>query len=391
MYSAGHVFCKALTEESTITIGYSSGSKMWSSTYASLKDYIKWCDYNGFKITNNKLVVKTNTNYDYLPIPSRLNTYAQNIYMTDFSWKTYSNPPAVYLAGNDEIQGTLLDVSLKIKQIESDRIQLVISLGDVEDEVVCDLNAKYTSKKSKILVSEGRKLIGIAEYLTDNPLVFRTTDDILVQGIEVSEGNPEAIVFSKDNIKPIDWIGKYGTDIRVEVNDSRYHTHEKSIQTTLKEILEENKEYKYIIYDHSRGEIADYITVFENKSSYDITLFHVKKMSSANFNSDVNDIYEVAGQAVKSIIWLKTKAILLRKIEDRRKSNHCVFLRGDYEQFKKEIRSIDKQITGKIVIVQPSISKKTYMPDKIQEVLAASRYYISNSGKVKSLEVWGSE
>jgi superfamily II DNA or RNA helicase len=391
LYSAGHVFCKALTEESAITIGYSSGSKMWSSAYASLRDYIKWCDYNGLKISNNKLVVKTNTNYDYLPIPSRLHTYASNIFMTDFSWKTYSNPPAVFLAGNNEIQGTLLDLSLKIKALKKDKIHLLVSLRDADEEVICDVNAKYTSNGNKILVSEGHKQIPITEYLDNNPLVFRTTDDIMIQGIEVSEGDPNAIAFSKENIVPIDWIEEYSTDIRVEVNDPRYHPHEKSIQTTLGEILDSNSDYKYIIYDHSRGEIADYITVYENKTSYDITFFHVKKMSATNYNSDVNDIYEVAGQAVKSIIWLKTKAILLRKIEDRRKSNHCIFLRGDYEQFKKELRSIEKQITGKIVIVQPSISKETYMPDKIQEVLAASRYYISNSGKVKSLEVWGSK
>jgi superfamily II DNA or RNA helicase len=391
LYSAGHVFCKALTEESAITIGYSSGSKMWSSAYTSLKDYIKWCDANGLKISNNKLIVKTNTNYDYLPIPSRLQNYAPNIFMTDFSWKTYINPPAVYIVGNEHIQGNLLDLLMKIKEVRKDNIHLLFSLGDEEEEVVCDINSKYTSKESKFLVSEGRKQIVLTEYLDNNPLVFRTTDDILIQGIEVSEGDPEAIVFSKDNIIPIDWIEEYGTDVKVEVNDPRYHPNEKSIQTTLKEILEGNKDYKYIIYDHSRGEIADYITVLENKTSYDITFFHVKKMSAANYNSDVNDIYEVAGQAVKSIIWLKTKATLLRKIEDRRKSNHCVFLRGDYEQFKKEIRSIDKQIVGKIVIVQPSISKETIMPDKIQEVLAAARYYISNSGKVKKLEIWGSK
>jgi superfamily II DNA or RNA helicase len=391
LYSAGHVFCKALTEESSITIGYSSGSKMWSSAYASLRDYIKWCDYNGLKISNNKIIVKTNTNYDYLPIPSRLNTYSSSILMADLSWKTYSNPPTIYLVDNKEIQGTLLDISLRIKEVKKEQIHLLISLDDKEEEVICDVNAKYRSIDSKILVSEGRKQIKLPEYLDSNPLVFRTTDDVMIQGIEVSEGDPEAIVFSNDNIIPIEWIEGYGTDIKVEVNDSRYHPHEKSIQTTLKEILEENKDYKYIIYDHSKGEIADYITVIENKTSYDITFFHVKKMSAVNYNSDVNDIYEVSGQAVKSIIWLKTKPILLRKIEERRKSNHCIFLRGDYEQFKKEIRSIDKQITGKIVIVQPSISKETYMPDKIQEVLAASRYYISNSGKVKNLEVWGSK
>lgn len=391
LYSAGHVFCKALTEESAITIGYSSGSKMWSSTYSTIRDYIKWCDYNGLKISNSKITVKTNTNYDYLPIPSRLESFPSNIFMCDFSWKTYVNPPAIYLSETEGIQGIMMDISIKIMKINKDNIKLILSLDGKEEEIICDVNSKYSSVESKILVSEGRRQIGLSEYLNNNPLVFRTTDDVMIQGIEFSKGDPEAIVFSKDNIVPIEWIEKYNTDITVEVNDSKYHPHEKSIQSSLQEILEDNRAYKYIIYDHSRGEMADYITVLENNTSYEITFFHVKKMSAANYNSDVNDIYEVAGQSIKSIIWLKTKSILLKKVEERRRSNHCIFLRGEYEDFRKEIRSKDKQITGKIVIVQPSISRDTYMPDKIQEVLAATRYYISNSGKVKSLEIWGSK
>ncbi|WP_195838033.1 hypothetical protein [Tissierella pigra] len=50
----------------------------------------------------------------------------------------------------------------------------------------------------------------------------------------------------------------------------------------------------------------------------------------------------------------------------------------------------DKVLRGKIIVVQPSICKNINMPDKIQEVLAATSYYISNSGKVKSFEIWGS-
>lgn len=391
LYSAGHVFCKALTDESAITIGYSSGSKMWSSAYTSLREYIKWCDYNGLKISNNKIIVKTNTNYDYLPIPVRLHTYSSSIFMCDLSWKTYINPPTIYILGKEDIQGTILDISLIIKKVTENEIKLLAILDDIEEELSCDVNAIYTSNESKIIVSEGRKQVTLSEYLINNPLVFRTTEDEMIQGIEVSKGDPDAIVFNKDNIIPIEWIEEYGTDISVEVNDPRHHPHEKSIQSSLQEILEANKDYKYIIYDHSKGEIADFITVLENKTSYEITFFHVKKKSAVNYNSDVNDIYEVAGQAIKSIIWLKTRPILLKKIEERRKYKRGVFLRGDYDEFKKEIRSIEKQITGKIVIVQPSISKETIMPDKIQEVLAAARYYISNSGRVKSLEIWGSK
>ena len=50
MYSVGHAFCKAVDDaEGDITIGYSSASKVWSSAYKDLKDYIQWCDGLGNK------------------------------------------------------------------------------------------------------------------------------------------------------------------------------------------------------------------------------------------------------------------------------------------------------------------------------------------------------
>ena len=114
-------------------------------------------------------------------------------------------------------------------------------------------------------------------------------------------------------------------------------------------------------------------------------------MSAAQYNSSVNDIYEVVGQSVKSIIWLKTKSRLLAKMTERRKSGHCKFIKGKYENFRKEFIGADKQFIGNIVMVQLSISKSLKMPDKIQEVLAAATSYIKNAGRVKELRIFGSK
>ena len=59
MYSAGHVFCKAIDtssgESENITIGYSSAAKVWSSEYRNIPDYIQWVEQLGKKITNNNI------------------------------------------------------------------------------------------------------------------------------------------------------------------------------------------------------------------------------------------------------------------------------------------------------------------------------------------------
>lgn len=388
LFSAGHVFCKAQTEDSSITIGYSSASKMWSSTYLSIPEYIRWCDFNGKKIENAEITVKTNTNYDYLPIPTKLRQYPNNIFICDYSARTYSSPPVLYSEERDLYKDLLTDIKPCIKEIKQDSITVEFNSQEFSEKIVCDIEGRYTSYSPQIRLMYGRERIPLVDYLNEYPLIFKSTDDVMIQGIEYCEGNPDAIIFSSDNIIEINW-DYYGTDRKIEVNDARYHPNGISIHTTLEQILRQEANNKYIIYDHSSSEIADFITLIEKEYTLEITMFHVKKMTAENYNSSVDDIYEVAGQAVKSTIWLKTKPGFLNKVMGRRRSNHCQFLVGNFDEFRQTMKQ-NKQLIGRVVVVQPSISKNVPIPDKIQEILAAARFYINNSGKVKSLEVWGS-
>lgn len=390
LYSAGHVFCKAISEEQQITIGYSSGSKIWSSAYANLKDYISWCDYNGLKIFNSEMVVKTNTNFDYLPVPERLDKYPNNIYFVDLSGESYANPSLIYDKKTENIIGIVTDLDLRIMHIESDLITMQASIGEYEQIITCDLNGKYQSSEEVMLVFEGRQKIGLSSYLSSYPLIFRTTDDIMIQGIEFSVGDEEAIVFSNENIKAIPWKEKYKTNVSLEFRTEKTRKKGKSIQDALYEVLMENSKLDYIIYDHGTGEIADFITIQNKEIEIEVAFYHVKAMSAKNYNSSIGDIYEVVGQAIKSTIWLKTKSTFLQKIKSRRKSEHCEFRKGEHDKFLQDMKQQDKVLRGKIVVVQPSVCRSIDMPDKMQEVLAATNYYISNSGKVKSFEIWGS-
>jgi len=242
LFSAGHVFCKAQAGESEITIGYSSGSKMWSSAYFSIPEYICWCDFNGKKIEDEKITVKTNTNYDYLPIPTQLMYYPDNIFYCDYSAETYSSPPVLY-SDDCEFRDILTDISPSIKEIKQGGITLEFTFRNISEFVVCDNEGRYNSDKAKIKIMNGREKILLIDYLNDYPLIFKTTDDVMIQGIEYCKGNPDAIVFRSDNIIGIDW-DHYGTNRGIEVNDSKNHPSGVSIQTTLDQILRQESDNK---------------------------------------------------------------------------------------------------------------------------------------------------
>ena len=209
------------------------------------------------------------------------------------------------------------------------------------------------------------------------------------KAINVIEGDFESELFDSNIIEGVDWK-HYDTNLKLEFrkNDSDTRV---SIQDALYKILEADEKFKYIIYDHGSGEMADYITIYETDNELVVELYHVKKMGSSSYNNSVGDVYEVSGQAIKSVTWFTTKGKLLEKFTSRHNSGHCIVKKGgNFKTMIKEIKTSGKVLRGCICIVQPGIKKSKAIPDRIQEVLAATDSYVKKAGKVNRLRIMGS-
>ena len=263
------------------------------------------------------------------------------------------------------------------------------SLGEISENLECDIKARYTSTENQFLVCSGKDEMPLTRFLTDQPLIYKTVKDMTITGTDVIEGDFTGDVFDNDILEKINWED-YHTDKKLEFrkdsSDKRV-----SIQDALYQILEKDKKYKYIIYDHGTGEIADYITIHETENELVVELYHVKKMSSSSYNNSVGDVYEVSGQAIKSVIWFATKGKLIEKLTSRHSAGHCIIKKGnDFKTMIKELKSSSKVLRGAICIVQPGLKRSEEIPDKIQEVLAATDLYVKKAGKVNRLRIMGS-
>ena len=397
IYSAGHVFCKAKDtangDSKDITIGYSSASKVWSSRYVSLSEYIKWVDEIGRKITNSSIKVKTNTNYDYIPSSEILTKYPDNIFFGDYNYKTYNTAPIV-IVKDDNYSCPITDFTIEIANRTDFNITFRLVNDLISEVFTCDIHGHYFSRSNKLHIKTSKAIIDLPDYFTDNPIIFKTFDDALISGDEIYKSidtNNQNKIFDPNRIIAIDW-DKYNTNIKKEF----YKSDEKrgkmnSIQESLETFLLEDPNNIFVIFDHGSGEIADYISLQENDSEIIVKIYHVKKMSGATYNANVSDVYEVAGQAVKSIIWLLSKASLITKMEKRRSSGKCVFKKGTFTDFKEKLRGSQKQFSCFVVIVQPALSRSKPMDNHIQEILASANSYISKAGKVKGMEIIGSK
>ena len=390
MLSAGHAFCKVTQDGADSTIGYSSGSKFWSSSYLPIPDYIAWCDANGKKIANRSLTVKTNTNYDRLPIPTGISNYKSNILFCFFSEGVYLSPPSLRVNGVEGKVGMLTDADLKFVGItqNGDGAIFDVILGEYTDRFVCNTLGEYTSETGRFLCKDGAHAAQLAEYFKDNPILFKASDNTVYSGHEVLVGNEEFEWYDSERIDVFDWDS---ADTNIKVEAGSISGGKKSIQDTLREHLLNDQAYTHILFDHGSGEIADFITFKSDGSFVKVELYHCKAMNGQRYNSTVADVYEVSQQAVKSTVWVKSKQTLMNKIQARVKSGNAEkFVRGDIRSLKALLQST-KAMEVVIYIVQPAISKSNEMKETVSKVLSAATFYIHHTGRVKELRVFGSK
>lgn len=398
MFSAGHVFCHAKEKGTTgtgETIGYSSGGKVWSAQRVKLAEFVDWCDNLGKKINNAKISIETKTNFDRLPKAEKISGYKQNIYFLDFSHKTYASPVTLYDDQNNKI-GLIVDGELELEKNANvadvtKSQKFFYKINSFSEEITVNEFGVYKVSSKKIFVKIAGEKISLEDYFNENPIIFYHADGSTTVGDCCYKTVPVGTRFAEKNIQTIDW-NAYGTSLNIE--DSKSARCAKngivSVQDALEKELLKDPKYKYVFFDHGSGEIADFITLHDDKNEKVISLFHVKATKAKTCNKSVNDAYEVVGQAVKSTRWVESTDNLKAKAAQRNKKSHFIGKKGQYGDFIKELEESQNVFTYQICIVQPSLSPNYKMHHDVADVLSAGEEFIKRMGNM-SLIVYGRE
>ena len=386
-YANGHVFMKGVSSSGNVTVGYSSGSKIWSNAYEKIPNFINWCQLLAGKIVSTK-EVKTNTAFDDLPIGQVVASFPLPGHSASWHGDTFSHIPFFDIVEDGEVtaQYQLLDFSIVLDRGVSDlnRLSIIISNDDISIPLLYDFQHHFTyqvAPSQDFVIEANNHQVGFIEYLNENPLQIFLEDFATIIDHEYFAPPKESdFQYDKSKIEAFNWtviptdITKefYNTALQKSANGNR-----NSIQETIKaKLLNDN--YPIIIFDHGTGEIADFITFREFSDRTEITLYHIKGSSGNQPGDRVGDVYEVCMQAVKSQAWTVNKQTFQSKIRSRVTGIPTKFVAGNINDFNTLINK-SKRLQFHFAIIQPGISEGTFT-SKLSYILAAADDYISNNG-----------
>ena len=387
----GHVFGKGVLGGKAVTIGYSSASKVWSNTNCRIPALIDWCRTLAKQIASDEPMAKI-PGLDLLTVGEEIGRVPDGVIAAEWHPSAYkAHIKATYKdATGEDRECELTDLDLEVDRAATDAavVTLVVRGDGIEWRARFDLAAfPHLSPADPpapgISLTRGHGTERLIDHLNNYLPSFYCADFSMFRGAELFAANPDREPFPAESLAVIDWHGA-GVNIEKEFwKDSDERGGKVCIHDHLCQTLNADP-HRVVVYDHGTGEVADVLTFQIDNDHVLVRLYHVKGSSDTLPGERVEDVYQVCGQVIKSLIWLKRDRDLQKKLRERfAKGSKCV--RGDKDEIDALfIRGRETGFRYQMVIVQPGVSKKKF-GQKLGEVLAAAAHYLKHAGAEKLL------
>lgn len=365
------------------TIGCSYKGRIWSYRTTNLLQLTNWCRRVGAKLIDETLDPETVLNGTLVPvlITSRPAKVPIAVEWPDCVYKEVEASFSFTLRGQ---LSPLCDTSLVLDDPTADgplgfslvsasaraSFQLVLTGRNGEPDYSIQL-----VQNSIAAVHFRGKTIPAAEFFLEEPPTFWFADGSSLSGNEYVELRRQPVPFPLERVAAWDWTG---TNIRVESQGTQRDR--TSIQfRVIQELLA--RPFAVVYDDDDHGESADVVAISEEADHIAVEFWHCKYSTEDTPGHRIKELYELCGQAQKSIRWLDKPRDLFTHLlrRDPRNSGGAQFSR--YERGGKDdlLRIREKSDTQRtllrIVIVQPGVSKVLLRPEQL-ELLAVTENYL---------------
>ncbi len=372
-----------------ISIGCSYKGKIWMRWVERVNFWMEWCHEIGKKVIDE--TIDTQHILENSLVFEQIQKFPNGIpYKISLSeeLEVSNSITKELLISNEEGVYSFFQTELKNPKLQNGKLVFEFWINEKIfsfEQVITETSYKFRQiSGNKVLVKTKTKTLELSDYFYDfSPeitFIQESGSTIVVQE------NLQTVVKPKNDISlnpksliAIDWKS-YGTDIKSE-SQGRDRKKDSIQYATIHNIVDEDS--NIVFDDDGSGEIADIVSikVDNERNKISFYLYHCKYSHGDTPGSRVNDLYEVCGQAEKSIIWNDRVTEILDRMIKREKTqkdnyNETRFEKGNLEilhNFKKMIKAgFDTEFN--IAIVQPGVSIAKLSPQMNQIILSTDSY-----------------
>lgn len=366
-----------------VSIGCSYKGTVWSRWVDTVDVWKEWCLKVYKKINNPQINSQEVLNGVLQPqiINQRPQSYAYRIdWPNEFDICCDKN---IYIqAGVQSIPIYEMEIGLLDDSLMSS-LKFYVKSDDIEEEFELKIDEKgfkfVQIKNANFILHVGRKEYLFTEYFKNNPPIIKFVNQATLEGNYYLKANiNENLVFPSSNFVQWNWKNM-GVDIRIE---SQGKTKERnSIQYNVICELKKRGVYSVIFDDDNSGEIADIVAIREEEEEIEFEFFHCKYAHGDDAGARLSDLYEVCGQAEKSVLWKQDaikiiERMIYRENSRMKKGQISRFEIGDMRQLcilKNKLKMYPAKL--KIFIVQPGIDSSK-VTKEMNQVLCGTRSYL---------------
>lgn len=367
-----------------VTIGCSLKGRIWSYKAAdSIPEWVDWCKSIGVKLLDETLTEEQALSGVLRPEPltSRPSLVPLAV---DWNSRTYQRYESLRIRiGADEAPFYEADFRI-VEHLDQGDIRFELETQTGSAEYKARFNGEgvefiATSKEVFVVTSRGRSTPLSIFFRKESPAILFEQDTFIEDNMLFVVHGDAVGPYKRDKIEAWGWTG-----VNLSKESQRDTKRADSIQRHVIDKLCSDPSWELIFDDDSSGEAADIIAVKREGALLYVNLYHCKFAHDGSVGARVGDLYEVCGQAQKSIRWREKVDRLFQhlklreasRIKDNRPSR---IERGDEKLLFELLNNAHllKPIY-QVFIVQPGMSKTDATNEQLR-LLGATELYLSET------------
>lgn len=376
-----NIFANGFENGRRISIGASLKGRVWSYRVAtSLKQWVDWCNEVGTKLLDETI------NIDALMesfIRPQVIEERPELAVLSAEW-----PWEIFLSTSEEtrierggVGWPLVDAELEIASSST--------TGPIQFDIVTEnWRAQYEAAfidgsivfrsrdDAEANIVTRRSSLPVSAFLSKNGLQFHLEQDatIVHPGL-LLRPDREMPPFDRDKLEALDWTG-----INLQKESQGPNRDSDSIQARTLAHLLDLADWDIVLDDDGTGEIADLVALVADEHELHVTIAHCKYSGAPAPGARVSDLYELCGQAQKSVRWRRNIDYmfrhLIRRERNRQQAGRSGFMKGtaaELHELHDRARFLQPRLT--IVLAQPGVTKAG-ASDAQLELLASTELYV---------------